>query len=152
MKKEATWKNIPGTIYKVSSDGRIVNTKTNRVLSQRISKQGYYHVSFYVNGLLKTFRAHIIVSKAFIENPSFKKEVNHKDGNKLNNSVENLEWVTSRENKIHAVKNGLYKRSGDNARKLTPDQVEEIKSSTIGCYQAAKMYGVSHTTILRVRK
>lgn len=82
--------------------------KTGLVLKPRISKHGYYYVNIYKNNNRKTVKNHRLVAEAFIPNPENKPEVNHKDGDKLNNKISNLEWVTSSENIYHAVHTGLF--------------------------------------------
>ena len=89
------------TIY---SDGRIGNFK-GREMS--ISDKTDYPVCTINN---KTYKIHRLVAKAFIENPKNKAEVNHKDGDKHNNNVDNLEWVTREENMQHAFMNGMIPR------------------------------------------
>ena len=69
--------------------------------------KGYLETHLYINNKNKVFKVHRLVAMAFIPNPENKPEVNHKDGNKQNNSKENLEWCTSSENQIHAYKNKL---------------------------------------------
>ena len=73
-----------------------------------IEKTGYIQVSF--KG--KTYRSHRLVASTFIENPDGKPFVNHIDGDKENNHVDNLEWVTEKENTEHAIKTGLFNISG----------------------------------------
>lgn len=98
------WKDIIETSnYAVSSLGRIKNTKTNRLLNPKELGNGYKQVSLKMNdtGKFKKEYIHRLVAKYFIENPDNKKEVNHKDGNKSNNNMDNLEWVTPSENQKH---------------------------------------------------
>lgn len=80
-----------------------------KALKFRESKNGYLYCHLSVNGAHKTVKPHRLVAEHFIENNESKPEVNHIDGNKLNNNKENLEWVTSSENKIHALNLGLKK-------------------------------------------
>jgi hypothetical protein len=112
------WKDIDGFegLYQVSNIGRVrsLNHETNgkkyigKVLSTKVTS-GYPTV-LLSNGAKKTLcRVHRLVARTFIENPTKLPEVNHLDGNKNNNCVENLEWCTSRENKIHAWVTGLTK-------------------------------------------
>lgn len=98
------WKNfkfekMKNQNYYVSNFGRIKNK--NRILKPNIDNNGYYNIN---NKLI-----HIIVANNFIENPNNYKIVNHKDGNKLNNNINNLEWITQQMNTIHAINNQLRK-------------------------------------------
>ena len=95
---------------------------------------------------------HRFVANAFIPNPDRLPEVNHKDGNKMNNSASNLEWVTSSENSKHAHAMGLQPRGLSTYKgKFTDEQREEIKtlwnSGKHSRREIARMYGVSHTCI-----
>ena len=86
--------------YDVSSLGNIRNNKTGKQMKLCV-KSGYYHICLVNDSSKKSFKVHRLVAFAFIENPEHKLEVNHKDKNKLNNSLSNLEWMTRRENNIH---------------------------------------------------
>lgn len=79
-----------------------------RILKFKKSKAGYIQASINMNNVAKYFYVHRLVAIAFLENPENKRTVNHKDGNKLNNSLENLEWATHKENSQHAFNAGLY--------------------------------------------
>lgn len=93
--------------YEVSNLGEIRNLKTKRVLKGNLKKTGYLEYCLYINKEKKYYLGHILVAKLFLENPMEYNQVNHKDGNKLNNNVNNLEWVTSSENNLHAWSNNL---------------------------------------------
>lgn len=148
--------------YMVSTQGRVKHLSylsTNnrrikeRVLSGSLHKDGYIFISICLgNSNYKQVPKHRLVAEAFIDNPNDYPEVNHKDGNKLNNSVENLEWATSSENQNHAIKNKLQPNAVSTYKgKLTKAQRDEIvfKYSTCGISkrELAKEYEVSHTTI-----
>ena len=104
------WKEIPLYItnnvsnFFISSLGRFKNNK-GQILCDYKYSSGYKRISI----LKKNYLLHRLVAITFIPNPENKEQVNHIDGNKLNNSVENLEWVTNQENQIHKVNTGLYK-------------------------------------------
>ena len=97
--------------YYVSSSGEIISGKYGRLhtLKPDVSKDGYCRVSLCVNGVRHRRLVHRIVAEVLIPNPHGKKCVNHIDGNKMNNSVSNLEWVTYKENEVHAVSNHLHR-------------------------------------------
>lgn len=115
------WKDIKGFegLYQVSDLGNIKSlgngsstdsrTKQVRILKLQLKKTGYLQVKLCKEGRSFYKRPHRLVSEAFIYNPENKKEVNHINGIKNDNRVENLEWCTSSENQIHSFKNGLQK-------------------------------------------
>lgn len=93
-------KAIPGYEgeYSASADGRIYSHKTERWLKPNISRNGYESVELFNEGVGKRMFIHRLIAITFIPNPENKEQVNHKDENKRNNSLENLEWSTRREN------------------------------------------------------
>lgn len=98
--------------YFITEEGLIYSAKTKKVLKNTLSKsRGYYRVTLMLQGCKKNYEVHRLVALAFIPNPENKPQVNHIDGNKLNNHVSNLEWVTDRENKLHGWNIGLYNSS-----------------------------------------
>lgn len=115
------WQNINGFegLYKISTAGRIKSlgnglstnseTKKERIIKTNFSKTGYEKVKLFKNGVRYYFSVHRLVAITFLDNGSNLREVNHKDGNKSNNNVSNLEWVSSSENQKHAFRLGLQK-------------------------------------------
>lgn len=109
---EEIWKDIPEYlgIYQVSNYGsirKIGRCKKPKMMTPKPNQKGYLRVCFAIGGKLRFYRVHRLVAQAFIPNPNNKTQINHKDGNKLNNCVDNLEWVTNQENCEHAQINGL---------------------------------------------
>ena len=94
-----------GKIYKINKNGK------RKPMKHFIDKDGYHAVGLHLNGKSYYRRVHRLVAEAFIPNPECKPEVNHKDGNKNNNRMRNLEWVTTKENICHAWNTGLAKAS-----------------------------------------
>lgn len=97
------------TNYTITDTGIVTNTKTGHVKSQWLGRNGYLHVDVQQNGVKKKLSVHRLLAMNFIPNPENKEQVNHIDGNKQNNKLENLEWNTRSENTIHAYKNELIK-------------------------------------------
>lgn len=168
------WKDIKGYegYYQVSNFGRVkslarvVIGKNNRkydikekIVKSRIHQNGYLFVHLCKNGKKKHLSIHRLLAQAFIPNLENKPEVNHKDGNKENNRVENLEWATSKENVHHAFRTGLkIMTKGEKCSwsKLTEKQVSEIKKELKNCYYGAyvklgKKYNVCPETIRAIK-
>lgn len=103
------WAKIKGTHYSVSSGGRVRNDETGKNLSLQTDRYGYSNVHLYFDGKEHRIQVHRLVAQAFLPNPLNMPQVNHIDGNKQNNNMINLEWVTNAENQKHAIKHGLIK-------------------------------------------
>lgn len=100
------YKDIQGYegYYQISNLGNVKNVITNKVKKNRLAKTGYYDTILCVNQVKKCIKIHRLVAIAFIPNTLNKSDVNHIDGNKANNIVENLEWCTKSENSMHSYK------------------------------------------------
>lgn len=137
---EEIWKDVVGweRVYSISSLGRVKSLRIThnylhpRILKGTIDVLGYPRVCLCRGGVHKYVRIHQLVAECFVPNPESKPEVNHKSGIKTNNKPANLEWVTLRENNIHALETGLStmgaKGSAHHSAKLTEDDVREIKA------------------------
>lgn len=110
------WKDVVGYegIYKISSLGRVKRVgkyknqvkewESNRILQPATKSRGYMYVHLSKNGKASPKHIHRLVAEAFLPNPEKKPTVNHKNGNKADNSLENLEWATYTENNIHSIR------------------------------------------------
>lgn len=135
--------------YEITRDGQIINKHTNHVLKPQPNSKGYLRVSISK----KLQFVHRLVAEKYIPNPDNLPQVNHIDGNKLNNSVDNLEWVDNQSNRTHAVESGLH-ISGEAVKsaKLNWEKVEYIrKNPEIPSRVFAEMYNVSPRTINDVK-
>ena len=105
------WKDIKGYegIYQVSDRGRIKNVRTGRILKPMLAG-AYLYVGFWRNNHKKCYKIHRLVAEAFIPNPDNLPQVNHKDENKLNNNLDNLEWCTAKYNSNYGTRS---KRSNE---------------------------------------
>jgi len=140
-------KNIPSD-YTIDKLGNVFNTRSQKYIKGVVNSRGYRVYS--INNRLMS--GHRLVAEAFIDNPNNLSQVNHKDGDKLNNSVDNLEWVTPLQNTRHAIEYGLRDNSGSNnpSSLLTNDDVEEIKIMGLNGVQQkdiAKHFNIDRTTV-----
>lgn len=162
------WKDIIGyeNEYQINQFGEIRTLKDSpklkkyNVLKPQINKRnGYVYQMLYKNGKEKLLRVHRLVAMAFLPNPNNLPQVNHKDGNKQNNSVDNLEWCEQSYNMKHAFKTGLEKpsekqkaavrKTNEKKRKRVVrtmgDEKNEYESATV----AARKNNVGISTICR---
>lgn len=126
------WKEIQNyPNYLISNFGRVCKiNKTYRLIMTPWITSGYYTIRLSKNNISNDFSIHRLVASAFIPNEDDKQFVNHKDGNKLNNTVDNLEWCTFQENCEHAWKTGLCKSN----QKVLKQMASMYKSSYIKLY------------------
>lgn len=169
-------KDIPGLEgrYAVTENGRVwarsrvsfglkgrIHKRPAYWLPEQHHKRGYRFYSLNVGGKTKGHLTHRLVAKTYIPNPDNLPEVNHKDCNKTNNHVSNLEWVTSRQNYDHAIANGRYKCLNRNtvrgerhwAAKLHSDQILEIRNlrlAGITYREIAARFSVGKSTVVHI--
>lgn len=119
MNKEELWKDIEGYegLYQISSLGRVksfikcnAHPKIPRIMKPTKNYKGYLKVPLTKNQNTKLVSIHRLVAENFLENPLLLSEVNHIDCNKLNNDINNLEWVSHKDNIIHAQKNNRFQK------------------------------------------
>lgn len=167
---EEQWKPIPVTdgCYMVSNLGRVKSlpkstmrkngtkiTTNGRFLKSVKDNKGYLRIAISYNGLSHRFKIHRLVAQMFIPNPKRKPQVNHKNGIKTDNRVENLEWNTCAENINHAEKLGLRNHLVGKDKpqsKLTEDDVRYIKLNrgVISGRKLAEKFKVNRSTIINI--
>ena len=174
MKNPAVWyslNNLPHEIwrdvvdyenlYKISNYGRLKSllNKDAKILLLKSNELGYRLASIFKNKQMKNARIHRLVAQAFLTNPENKPAVNHKDARPINNCVWNLEWVTLKENMLHANQMGLINRlKGENApsAKFTSEQVRYLREvykprdEKFSAAALAKTFNVSDRTIMDI--
>ena len=135
--------------YTITRDGEVFNNRWKRKVKPQPNGKGY--LRFSLGG--KLVFVHRLVAQLYVPNPENKPQVNHKDGNKLNNRADNLEWVTNQENRDHAVKSNLQIH-GDKCpwSKLTSEDVAYIRNhKEISRSKLAKQFNVSPSHISAIR-
>ena len=138
--------------YSISEEGEVWSEKSKKFLSVFTDKDGYLLCNLYRDGIRKLHKIHRLVALTFIPNPENKPQVNHIDGNKANNHIDNLEWASPEENIKHAWSSGLAKS------KLTEEDVLYIrtnyipKSPDFGGRALAKKFNVVPSVISNVVK
>jgi len=137
--------------YKCDRNGTVINVETGKIVKQTI-KNGYAQIRLGKN----FYYVHRLVAMEYIPNPLNLPQVNHKNGIKTDNHIENLEWCSAQENITLAIKTGLTVNYGENNSNhiLTNKQVLEIRAKFIPFKYTYKMlaneYGVSYQTIARI--
>ena len=140
-------KQIFKGLYEVSSDGTVIthnwrNTRRTSILKPATDKKGYLRVGLQIDGKLCTKKVHRLIAEAFIPNPENKPQVNHKNSVKSDNRVDNLEWVTNKENVIHAVLSGNC-----NYVRLNPVKIKEIRKLYLSGDYTQKEIGLKYGVI-----
>ena len=155
-------KQFRNTQYFISEDGKVFNKKGKQI-SIKIRKEPKSsferaYISLNINKKQQHFTLSRIIAEVYIPNPDNLPQVNHKDGNPLNNHYSNLEWCNQSDNIKHAIKTGLKNMLGENntSSKLTIKLVKEIRDlyskGNISLRALAEKYNVSYTTIRYVVK
>ena len=155
------WRNIKGYegLYEISNFGRVKSLsrytanqwskkarfREERILSFQLTKDGYPTLKLNKDGKTIRHRIHRLVAFNFLENPQNKPQVNHKDGIKINNFVENLEWNTQNENQLHACINGLK------SIKLTENDILEIRKDKRTLLEIGKDFNIAFQTVSEIK-
>lgn len=139
--------------YYISSDGYVFNMKTNKKRKHNKDKYGYFRIVLKENGLIKCFYIHRLIAEYFIYNPKNKPCVNHINGIKTDNSIQNLEWCTVLENNIHAAENGLLSKihsRPSGIKKTDVLAIRELHKKGLSQYEISKKYNVCQSHISRL--
>jgi hypothetical protein len=131
---------IIGSKYSICIDGTLINLSNNKVKKWTKDTNGYMKTQIWNNGKPKNISQHRILAEYFIENPFNKQQVNHKNGIKYDNRIDNLEWVTQSENSIHSFDNGLQKPTRPHMKMVINMESQKIYECIS---DAAKDIGVS---------
>ena len=133
--------------YFINAKGDVFSIYKNKIISQTISKKGYLRVSIKINGKWNTYITHRLLAETFIPNPNNLPQVNHKNGIKKDNSLENLEWISCKDNIRHAINNGLF--NNNSAHESLKKKI--IDSNTKHIYEsinyASKIVGIKPKTL-----
>lgn len=179
MEKEE-WKDVVGyeDYFKISNQGRVWSKRTNKILKLLKSKNGYMILSSTIGGRGGKYiclRVHRMVAEAFLPEPEdymkewaegtfYKKvQVNHKDGNRVNNNISNLEWCTNKENRLHSLNNlgsieNVPRGVDSFISKLSEEEVRYIltnytpRCKEFGSRALGRRFNVDHMQILRIVK
>ena len=148
------YNNITYNNFLISEDGKVKNVKTNRIYKHYINSKGYAVLTLPMGnrGKVKTIRLHKALAETFIPNPNGYKIVHHKDENKSNFSLSNLEWTTNKLNTQYHLQELNKNTPFFNNRKLTKKDIDFIKNNKgeISYSKLAILFNVSKTTIVNV--
>lgn len=143
-------KNYPN--YYITKDGKIWSKYKKEFKSTFISNKGYKRICLYKKSVGNNFSIHRLIALHYIDNPKKFPIIHHKDGNKLNNHISNLEWCTYSTNEKHSFKLGLksFIGSKNNFTKLTEKDIIKIRKLDMKQKDIAKMYNVSNGCICAI--
>lgn len=148
------WKQIEDLDYEINSEGIVRRISTKRIKKSFKRPDGYIGIQLYVTkDKIKNYQLHRLIANAFIPNPENKQYINHKDSNRENNSLDNIEWVTFEENVKHGYESGHASNKGskNGFSILTEEKVLEIRKrrneEKLSYQKLAEIYNVSYGCI-----
>lgn len=168
---EEIWKDVVNYegVYQISNIGNLKSLDRKlggtrykgKEKRKHLSGRGYLYSKLSIGGVQKSLFIHKLVAEAFLENTENKPHVNHIDGNKINNKVENLEWCTHAENMRHAMRTGLndghskFKEGNTNSNsKVTSEQVIEIRrlktETKLSNYVIGNMFNIYESAVRKI--
>lgn len=150
MKIKERWALIHNTEYEISTHGDIRNIVTRTIRKCNKDRSGYLKmVVLNMNKRYITIYPHRLVAKTFIPHDELRTTVNHIDGDKTNNDISNLEWSTSHENTMHAIKTGLMPKATRHDKEVVIQMTTEGKfiEAYANANTASKLSGVSSTAM-----
>lgn len=154
MSNELEWRAITNTNYLISENGDIFSKRSQKILEPQINKGGYLQLTLYIDGDKVNCRVHRLVGKAFLGNSS-SLQINHKDGNKLNNHYTNLEYVTAKDNINHAVESGLIPigslKPGAKLNEEIVKRIKELMVDGLDDSEIAELVGTVTATVSKIR-
>lgn len=151
MAKFEKWIKEYEGLYKITNAGQVISYqgRSPRILKQNIRGRSckYLAVSLSKNNVKKTQSIHVLVARAFINNPKKLNDVNHKDGIKINNGSDNLEWTTKKGNILHAIKFGLITKHGRDKRPVIGENKKTGELLTFESLTEAASHGFKAASI-----
>ena len=150
------WKRFINTDYLIGDDGLVFSEKSSKVLTKIDDGRGYDAVTIWINGVSEKIKVHRLVAETWLIRDEEQLEVNHKDGNKKNNTVSNLEWCTHQDNITHAYNTGLLSIGESHP-------ISKLKESDVECIiglfilglnnqEIANRYNIARGTISKIRQ
>ncbi len=141
--------------YEITKCGIIRNKANKRIKSQYVSSTGYYMISISKNNKTNPYKVHRLLADNFIEKVNGKTSVNHKDGNKLNNCLSNLEWCNHLENMQHAFNTNLINNTGSNngmakINESIAKQIKEMLKNKVSQQKIADKFNISRSLVLGI--
>ena len=144
------WKDIEGfSNYRVSNFGNVWSKKNNIILKPYKTNRGYLTVGFWLDGKKKRLSIHRLVAQAFLTNPNNLPEVNHINGCKTDNNLNNLEWASGSANVSHAFRTGLHQTKLSEKMVL---KIHQYRKQGKSLREVGKLLNVSHSTIWEIEQ